>query len=66
MVTGRLNGRPYRAVLCADHRQMLVDDGLVLPASAVRGTPDPYFSPAAVAERNARMDAIFASVRRPA
>jgi len=63
LVVGKLNGRPYRAVLCADHRQMLIDDGLVLPPAAVRSIPDPYFSPAAEAERNAKMAAIFAAAR---
>lgn len=64
MVRGVLNGRPYRACLCAEHRQMMIDDGLVLPATIVRTPVDPYFSPAAVAERNAKMDALFASVRK--
>lgn len=30
LVVGKLAGRPYRAYLCADHRQMLIDDGLAV------------------------------------
>ena len=35
LVIGKLNGRPYRAFLCADHLAMLCDDGLVARPQAV-------------------------------
>jgi len=38
LVTGKLNGRPYRAFLCADHLAMLCDDGLVARPQAVAVT----------------------------
>lgn len=38
LVIGKLNGRPYRAFLCADHFTMLCDDGLVARPQAVAVT----------------------------